>query len=81
MIKELGVNEFEHDLQTIVKLYALRHITQEHFSKVLPIINAIKNVTAFKNAGMATQTVEHLNKFIEDYIKVNIFNQKLIDKN
>lgn len=81
MIKELGVNEFEHDLQTIVKLYALRHITQEHFSKVLPVINAIKNVTAFKNAGMATQTVEHLNKFIEDYIKVNIFNQKLIDKN
>ena len=81
MIKELGVNEFEHDLQTIVKLYALRHITQEHFGKILPVINAIRNVNAFKNAGMATQTVEHLDQFIADYIKVNIFNQKLVDQN
>ena len=80
MIKEFGVDEFEQDLQTIVKTFALSHIKEKEFNKALPLVQSIRTINFIKNSGFANSVVDNLDSFMEDYIKSVIFNEKLIEE-
>lgn len=79
MIEENGVEEFEQDLQTVLKVYALTNIKEQEFNKVLPVINAVRTTARFKNNGLSNGVTEHLDNFIKNYVKTVIFNEKLIE--
>ena len=79
MIIEHGVEEFEQDLQSIIKLYSLTHIRTKELNKILPVINAVRVTNEFKNAGLATKVTDHIDEFIKNYVKVNLFNEKLVE--
>ena len=79
MLKEFGTDEFEQDLQTIVKTYVLSHIREKEFNKALPLVNSIRTVNFIKNSGFAKSVVQNLDAFMDDYIRSVIFNEKLIE--
>lgn len=79
MINELGVDEFDHDFQSMLKTCALASIKEKEFNKILPVIDSIRTTTFFKNNNLSNTVTKNIDEFIQDYVKSVIFGEKLIE--
>lgn len=79
LINKEGVEGFDWDLQNIIRTFTLYDIKEKEFNRILPAMRNISSSVLFMNQGLTTGSPKNLIKFIDDFIKSVVFNEKLIE--
>lgn len=78
-LAEHNTSEFETNLELVMDTYMFAHLRKAEFDKVLPVARALRVSTIVKNLGFADSKITNTADFMKDYLKVAVYNDKLIE--
>ena len=79
LLENLDISEFETNLEILLWDYIISFERSKVMKEFLPRMQAVKMSLQYMK-GMYGIKVENMNKYIDDYIKVNVYNQPIMDE-